>query len=245
MKMSDVLNDKVSIVTGAGSGIGKGITMALANAGSKVIVVGRTLDKLEKVTVELKQAGQEGIAVKADVSKEKDVESMVDKAVKSYGRIDILVNNAGQIIGSEIVETKIKDWDNVLNTNLRGTFLCSRAVMRQMKIQKSGKIINISSTGGKHGYPARTAYCASKFGVSGFNESLAQEAAKYSIGVSSICPGLVATEMSRSVFPDADTSEWLSPEDIGEVVVFLVTRPSKVLIPEMVVLASKADYYRQ
>ena len=243
--MKSDLKGKIGIVTGAGSGIGRAIALAFIAEGAKVAVAGRNQEKLNRVARELKNLGGKGLALVADVSKEKDVESMVQKTLARFGKIDILVNNAGQILREKITDTDPSNWDNIINVNLRGTFLCSKAVLPFMIRQQNGRIINISSTAGKYGAPSRTAYCASKFAVSGLNESLAQEVAANGITISSICPGRVATDMSLSVRPGAETSEWLTPEDIAEVAVFLSTRPSRVLIPEIVILAANVDYFKQ
>jgi 3-oxoacyl-[acyl-carrier protein] reductase len=244
-KMGDTLKKKVALVTGGGRGIGEAIAIALSDEEANVAVAGRNRGRLDRVVNELKERGGEALALEADVSKVKDVETMVQRTLGEFGKIDILVNNAGQILRTTVTETDPADWDNIVNVNLRGTFLCSRAVVPQMIRQRGGKIINICSTAGKHGYPARTAYCASKFAVSGFNESLAQEVAEHGITVSSICPGMVVTDMALSTRPGADTSKWLTPKDIADIVVFLATRPSRVLIPEVIVLAAELDYFRQ
>lgn len=239
------LTNKVAIVTGGNKGIGKAISLRLAEEGADVVLAARDTKAADEVVRKVKQKGRRSFSAKTDVTQSDQVEAMVKKAMDEFGRIDVLVNNAGQILKVETVKTKVADWNNIINVNVKGTFLCSRAVLPHMIRQKGGKIINISSTAGKRGEPEVSAYCASKFAVSGFSESIAQEVAKYGIAVNSICPGMVRTEMGLSVCPEADASKWLTPEDIADVVVFLATRPSRVLIPEMLVLASDVDYFRQ
>jgi 3-oxoacyl-[acyl-carrier protein] reductase len=217
----------------------------LSEAGAKIAIAGRNSTRLNQVAEQIENRGGDGLAVVADVTKESDVEDMVARVLDRYKRVDILVNNAGQIIKRKVIDTTTAEWDNIIAVNLRGTFLCTRAVLSAMIRQRNGKIINISSTGGRRANPATTAYASSKFGVSGFSESLAQEMAERGITVTSVCPGLVASDMTRAILPGADTSKWLDPKDVGELVVFLATRPSRVLIPEVFILASEADYFRQ
>jgi len=239
------LTNKVAIVTGGNKGIGKAISLRLAEEGADVVIAARDTEAADEVVRKVEQKGRHSLSVKTDVMQSDQVEAMVKKVMDEFGRIDILVNNAGQILKVEAAKTKVADWDNIINVNVRGTFLCSRTVLPHMIRRRGGKIINISSTAGKRGTPEVSAYCASKFAVSGFSESIAQEVAKYGITVNSICPGMVLTKMGLSVSPETDTSKWLTPEDIADVVVFLATRPSRVLIPEMLVLASDVDYFRQ
>jgi len=239
------LANKVAIVTGGNKGIGKAISLRLAEEGTNIVIVARDMQAAQEVVTEIEKMGRQSFSIKTDVAQREDIRMMVEKVIEKFGRIDLLVNNAGQILKAKLSEIDANNWDNIMNVNVRAAFLCSKAVLPYMIRQKGGKIINICSTAGKYGAPEMSAYCASKFAISGFSESLAQELAKYGITVTSICPGMVLTKMGLIVSPEDDTSKWLTPEDIADVVVFIATRPFRVLIPEVVVLASQLDYFRQ
>ena len=194
--MSGKLNGKVALVTGASRGIGEGIALALAQEGADVVIVARaSKEKLNKVARSIEDCGRRSLPILADVSKAEEVSSMVEETLKEFKKIDILVNNAGIIRISPLVEMAEAEWDEVLDVNLKSVFLCSKAVVPHMIKQKSGKIINVSSTGGKTGWPLITHYCASKFGIIGFTQSLAKEVGMHNITVNALCPGEVKTEM--------------------------------------------------
>jgi len=189
------LDDKVAIVTGAGRGIGEAISIRLAREGADVVVCDVNLDSAKETAEKIETIGQRSLAIKTDVSKSSDVEKMVNLTLEKFGKIDILVNNAGIVIVKQIVELEEEEWDKVIDVDLKGVFLCSKAVAKVMINQKSGKIINISSDSGKTGYALFTSYNAAKFGVIGFTQGLAKELAPYGINVNAVCPGIVGTKM--------------------------------------------------
>lgn len=202
------LDGKVALVTGAGGqhGIGRAIALRLAQEGAEVVindVVAQRLDSsawagLPDLAREIEALGRQSLSVVADVSKAQQVEAMVGQALQKFEKIDILVNNAGALAGRDrvpVVELEEVAWDHIQNVNVKGTFLCCRAVARAMiERNQGGKIINISSVSGKRGVARFAAYCASKFAIRGFTESLALELAPYRINVNAICPGLIETE---------------------------------------------------
>jgi NAD(P)-dependent dehydrogenase (short-subunit alcohol dehydrogenase family) len=202
------LDGKVALVTGAGGqhGIGRAIALRLAQEGADMVindVAARRLDSsawagLPDLAREIEALGRQSLSVVADVSKADQVEAMVTQALHKFGKIDILVNNAGAPAGRDrvpVVELAEAAWDQIQQVNVKGTFLCCRAVARVMiERNQGGKIINISSLSGKRGVARYAAYCASKFAVRGFTESLALELAPYRINVNAICPGLIETE---------------------------------------------------
>ena len=222
------LTGKVALVTGAGGerGIGRAISMRLARDGADVVVndivenpyprMSPTWRGLPQVVEEIQALGRRAASILADVSDATQVDAMVRQAVERFGHIDILVNNAGSRPGPDrvpVVDLTEEAWDEVHRVNLKGTFLCSRAVARQMIRQgKGGRIIVISSTAGKRGVARYAAYCASKFGLIGFTQSLALELAPHRITVNAICPGLTDTE--RVVFMAAGLAPaGTSPEE--------------------------------
>jgi len=189
------LKDKVAIVTGGGTGIGKAISLAFASEGATVVVAARTLSKLEEVAEGIKSRGGRAKAIQTDITDEKQVQHMVAQTLNEYGQIDILVNNAGGVIHrTNVVDMKLDEWNEVLAINLTGSMLCAREVLKTMIPRKSGNIINISSEGGRSGYPMRSPYCVSKRGVFALTETLAIEVGEYNIRVNCISPAAVKTE---------------------------------------------------
>lgn len=189
------LDDKIAIVTGAGRGIGEAISVRLAKEGADIVVADINFNNAKRTVEKIKAIGRRALVVKVDVSKSNDIERMVDLTLEKFGKIDILCNNAGITIINSVVDFKEEQWDRMLNINLKGVFLCSRAVAKIMIKQKSGKIINTSSDSGKTGYALFASYNASKFGVIGFTQGLAKELAPYGITVNAVCPGIVKTKM--------------------------------------------------
>ena len=190
------LEGQVAIITGAGTGIGRGIALALAGEGARPVVCGRRKDRLQETLAAIRKAGGEGLAVRADVSKQADVERVVAKALEGYGTVDILVNNAG--IGGEdsIHEHELADWEEVMAVNLRGPFLMARAVLPSMRRQRRGHIINISSESGLEYYEGSGAYGVSKHALNALGEYIQRENQELGIRVNTICPGMVVTEMT-------------------------------------------------
>ena len=186
------LKDKVAIITGGGSGIGRAISLAFAAEGAIVVVTGRTFVKLKEVADDINSKGGTARAIAANIADEINVKEMVARAVKEYGQIDVLVNNAG-IPGPtvNIADMELDKWNEVLSINLTGAMLCSREVLANMIVRKRGSIINISSVGGMSGFPMRSPYCVSKMGIIGLTETMAIEVGDYNIRVNCISPGAV------------------------------------------------------
>ena len=199
------LSGKVALVTGASSGIGYAASLALAKQGAKVAVAARRVDKLEKLASEIKALGKEALVVKMDVTNKQDIVDGIAKTVGAYGRLDIVVNNAGVVDFSPFLELTEEAWDKTLDTNLKGYFLVAQAAAREMVKNKWGRIINISSVamgGVGIGFPNVVHYCASKGGIVGFTEALADELAVHNITVNCIAPGLIESEMTEGMLRD-------------------------------------------
>jgi NAD(P)-dependent dehydrogenase (short-subunit alcohol dehydrogenase family) len=232
-----------SFITGGGRGIGRGICLALAKAGSDVIVSDIILENAESVRDEIRDLGCDALSVRMDVANSESIQQGFKHAFDKFNRIDILVNNAGVIKQAPVQELTEEDWDLVIGVNAKGIFLCSKAVIPHMMERKSGRIVNISSISGKNGYPGQGVYGTSKFAAIGLTQVLARELAKYNITVNAVCPGIIYTKMweylsslraeEMGLTPDEAfekiTTERIplgrpqSPEDIGNLVVFLAS----------------------
>jgi 3-oxoacyl-[acyl-carrier protein] reductase len=203
MSEAKPLAGKVAVVTGGTRGIGLAIARLLADDGASVVVSGRDPGRLESGARELETSGASVLAVAADAGKREDADRLVDAAKERFGRLDVLVNNAGITRDQLLVRMKDDDWDQVLDTNLRGVFLMTRAAGKVMMRQKSGRIINISSTAGAMGNPGQVNYSAAKAGVIGLTKASARELAHWNILVNAVAPGLIETDMTAGIPAEA------------------------------------------
>ncbi|MBD3181863.1 SDR family NAD(P)-dependent oxidoreductase [Candidatus Poribacteria bacterium] len=229
------LKGQVAIVTGGGRGIGRATALALAESGVSIAVVARTESEIEAVARSIVDKCGHAIAVKTDVTKEDQVEAMVQKVIDHFGKVDILINNAGYAKHAYIHEVDTDVWNTTMNVNLTGVMFCTRAVFRHMMKRKSGYIINISSGAGKRGSYKYSVYSTSKFGVMGFTECVAAEGIQHDIKVSVICPGPVATRMRASNHPGEDPTGIMQARDIADVALFLINQPKRAYIREVAV----------
>ena len=197
------LAGRTAVVTGGTRGIGLAIARALAEDGASVVVSGRDAGRLESAVKEIETLGASVVGVAADQSKREDCDRLVDAAKERFGRIDVLVNNAGITRDQLLVRMKDDDWDQVMDTNLRGVFLMTRAVVKSMMRQKSGRIINIASTAGAMGNAGQVNYSAAKAGVIGLTKAAARELAHWNILVNAVAPGLIETDMTAGVPAEA------------------------------------------
>jgi 3-oxoacyl-[acyl-carrier protein] reductase len=209
---------RVAVVTGASRGIGRATAIALARRGIAVALASRDQKALARVREEI---GGRATVIPTDVSDEAAVAKMVSNTSSELGPVDLLVNNAGAIARAPLDDLGVADWDRVLSVNLRGAFLCTRAVLPSMIERSRGRIVNVSSISGKLGTPLLTAYCASKWGLLGFSLAAAEELRPKGLQVFSVCPGSVNTEMLQQGLPGAVPD--MEPEDVASVIVYLGT----------------------
>ena len=229
-----MLSGKVAIVTGASRGIGRTIALALVAQGAKVVASARNAEALDNLVAEIEGQGGEAIAVAGDVASATDAARLIEQAVAAYGQIDILVNNAGITRDGLLLRMKDEDWDAVIDTNLKGAFLCIRAAAKVMSKQRSGRIINISSVVGEMGNAGQANYCSSKAGLLGLTKSVARELARRNITVNAITPGFIVTDMTDGMTDKARESmtEQIplgrlgEADDVANAVIFLASEQS-------------------
>jgi 3-oxoacyl-[acyl-carrier protein] reductase len=227
------LDGKAALVTGAGRGIGRSIALALARNGARVMLTARTEAELLAVEAETAALGGQAGVFPADVSREADVIALVQRAAERFGRLDILVNNAG--IGSfgPLAETTTEQWDRIMAVNARGPFLTCREAIPYLRRQPRSFIINIASVVAVKGYVHQAAYAASKHAVLGMSKALAKEVQPDGIRVHVICPGGVDTELAGQARPDLDRSVLIQPDEIADLVIYLVTRQGNAVVDEI------------
>ena len=228
------LDGKVAVVTGASQGIGKAIALELTRAGANVVLAARTRERLEQAAEEIRKAGTGSILVApTDLTQEESIKKLVATVKQECGRLDILVNNAGQTLSRTLEETTCEDWDQVIATNARSAFLMCRESVRLLREAQPGYIVNISSVVGVKGYAKQIAYTASKHAMRGMSIAMAEELRQENIRVHVICPGGVLTEMVDSVRPDIKKDELILPEEIAELVRYLVTHEGNGVVDEI------------
>ena len=226
------LDGKIALVTGASRGIGRAIAIAFAKEGATVAVnYAGNNEKAESVVGEIKKIGRDAIAIQGDVTNADSVAAMVKTVTDAFGKIDILVNNAGITRDNLLIKMKEEDWDSVINTNLKGVFLCTKAVSRQMMKQRQGRIVNISSVVGVSGNAGQANYTAAKSGVIGLTKTSAKELAARGITVNAIAPGFIETDMTSTLTEDVGEQmlkqiplgRFGSPDDVAQTATFLAS----------------------
>ena len=237
------LDGRVALVTGASAGIGEVIALRLARAGAKVAVNYHSgAEAAARVVDQIIAKGSEAFAVGGDVSQEGSAESMVKEVVEHWGTVDILVNNAGITRDKLLMRMTAEEWDDVINTNLRGAFLCTRHAIAHMVKQRYGRIVNMSSVVGVSGNPGQANYAASKAGLIGFTKAMAREVASRNITVNAVAPGYITTSMVRQL-PEEVQKKILdripmgrfgTPEDVAETVVFLCTESAGYITGQVI-----------
>ncbi len=236
------LQTKIAVVAGASRGIGKAIATQLAAAGAQVILLARNQSDLNKVIAEITQEGGLSAAFVLDISDEQAVKSVFQQLIQQYKRIDILVNNAGIGQFQPVTETSASFWDEVMNTNVKGTFLCSKEAVIQMQKQGSGHIVSIASDVAKRTFANGALYCSSKYAQDAFSSALRKEVRKDGIKVSVVYPGLVDTYFNNSEPGNPENATHLKPEDIAASVLHILTAPKHVVIDELMIHPISQDY---
>ena len=240
------LTGKVAIVTGAGRGIGRAIALKLAREGADIVVAEYVAEQAEAAAEEIRALGRRALAVSTDVAQEDSVNAMLAQALKHFGALDILVANAGIQRRYFVHELPSSAFSEMLSVNLLGVFHSCKAVLPTFYSRQSGTIVIVASDSGKHGYAHNAAYCASKFGVLGFMESLADEARAYKVRVNALCPAGVKTAMS-AVTPKTDgsrldTSFFMEPDEVADVALFLATPQSRAIHGQSLQVYGGVDY---
>tara|TARA_Y100001970_G_C14240889_1_gene864836 strand:+ start:1395 stop:2141 length:747 start_codon:yes stop_codon:yes gene_type:complete len=233
---SNLLKGKTALVTGASRGIGQAIAVSLSQIGAEIIVnYSSSQEKANQVVNKIQALGGSAYSIKSDISNEHSVNNMISEAIDKSGTIDILINNAGITKDGLLMRMKTENWDDVINLNLKGVFLCTRAVSKFMLKQKSGRIINITSVVGIFGNAGQANYSASKAGVIGFTKSAAKEFASRGITVNAVAPGFIETDMTKSlnyepIIAQIPLGKLGSVNDISGVVDFLASDPAAAYI---------------
>lgn len=226
------LKGKVAIITGASRGIGKAAAVALATQGAKVVInYARSSEAAEATVQEITGAGGEAIAIQADVAQSEAVDNLIKTTLKKFGRIDVLVNNAGITKDTLLLRMKPEQWQAVIDLNLTGVFLCTKAVSKTMLKQRSGRIINIASVSGQMGLPGQANYSAAKAGVIGFTKTIAKELANRGVTVNAIAPGFIETDMTKDLKSDdivnsIPLGRYGKPEEVAGAISFLACDPA-------------------
>ena len=236
------LQTKIAVVAGASRGIGKAIATQLAAAGAQVILLARNQSDLNQAVAEITQQGGFAAAFVLDISDEQAVKSVFQQIIQQYQRIDILVNNAGIGEFYPVSETSATFWDEVMNTNVKGTFLCSKEAVIQMQKQGNGHIVSIASDVAKRTFANGALYCSSKYAQDAFSSALRKEVRKDGIKVSLVYPGLVDTYFNKSQRGTPENATHLKPDDIAASVLHILSAPKHVVIDELMIHPISQDY---
>ena len=235
------LEGKVALVTGASRGIGCAIARALLDEGAHTFLVSRRREAVRKLAAAWNAAGGRAEALSADVTREREVYGLIARVKKCSGRLDILINNAGVFTYKPFEKTTLEDWRSNIDTNLTGTFLCTRAALPLLKRKRGGHILNIISVAGREAYENCSAYCASKFGALGLSRVLAEELRPFGTRVTAILPGPVRTKMIQKLGLRVPKGRILEPEDVARAVVEALTQPQRASLEEIVLRPARGS----
>ena len=236
------LDGKIAIITGGGTGIGKGIARAFAKEGAKLVIASRSKDKLEATAAELRQSGATVTVLPTDVTNEQHVLDLFQSTVQEFGRVDILVNNSGVFDGGPLEELTLETWQTVLDVNLTGPFLCSREAMKIMKRQKGGRIINIGSISAQMPRMNSAPYTAAKHGLVGLTKATALEGREFGVSASCLHPGNTLTELRATAIRPQDEEPMMSTDDIAMAAMAMAALPPYANMLESIVLPVTQAY---
>lgn len=230
------LESKVALITGGGQGLGEAICRSLARAGATVVSADVHDDRARAVAEAVRAEGGRASSIRLDVSSEEQATEAIRQVVAEHGRLDVLVNNAGVDMTVPVEELPVADWDRILGVNLSGPFIMSKHVMKQMRSQGAGHIVNIVSTAAKRAWPNASAYHASKWGLLGLSHALHAEARPHGVKVTAVVAGGMRTPFLLDRFPDLDPGVLQDPANVAETVRFVLTQPDETVIPEVMVI---------
>jgi 3-oxoacyl-[acyl-carrier protein] reductase len=230
------LNGNVAVITGAGSGIGRATALVLAEAGAHIILTARTQHKLETVAQDIVATGGRALVFPCDVQVESQVEELFATVHKNFGQLDILVTSAGGAVFSPLVESRTEDWDAIINSNLRGLYLCCKHAVKIMLAQSRGHILNVLSIASQVALPGSAAYTASKYGALGLTKVMAAEVRSHGIKVTAVIPGAVNTPLWDTTGSSLDRGAMLSPTDVAAAMLTVVTQPPGIYTDEIVLM---------
>lgn len=236
MSKQNSLQGKVAIVTGASKGIGKAIASALANRQAKVILAARTRNVVEQVAADLRKTGADVLAIPTDVTNDDAVKSLIHETLDAFQNLDILINNAGAGVFGNVVDYDPSDWDTVVNSNLKGVFLCSKYAIPHLIAQGGGQIINVLSIAAKVAFPASGAYCAAKAGALALTKVLAAEVRQHNVRVTAVLPGSVETPFWDEIPQHPDFEKMLKPEHVADTILSICQQPPEMVTEEIVVM---------
>ena len=231
--MEKRLTGKVAIVTGASRGIGRAISLALARDAATLVLAARAIDKLKETAEQVTAAGGKAQIIPTELTDEQSIKNLVIATSERFGRLDILINNAGITHSAKLEETSTEDWDRCLRTNARAPFILCREALPLLRRSEAAYIINIASVVGVKAYPLQSAYTASKHALRGMTMALAEELRGSNVRVHLLCPGGVDTELVQKVRPDIKKQDLMQPEEIAELVLYLITHKGNAVIDEL------------
>lgn len=230
------LRGQVAIITGAGSGIGRAVALALAHVGIKVVLAARTKSTLDTVAAEITNSGGQALIVPTDVGNEAQVEALVTQTTSAFGHVDILVTSAGGAFFGSLVDSRTEDWDTMININLRGTYLCCKHVVRAMLPRARGHILNVLSIASTHILPGSTGYTASKMGALGLTKVIAAEVRSAGIKVTAVIPGAVDTPLWDHSGSSLDRGKMLSATDVANAMLSVIAQPPGIHTDEIALM---------
>ena len=230
------IEGKVAIVTGASKGIGKAIAGVFANSGAKVVLAARTRKVVEQVADDLKETGADVLAIPTDVTNVDAVQSLITETLDVYQKLDILINNAGAGVFGNVIDYDLSDWDTVINSNLKGVFLCSKFALPHLIADGGGQIINVLSIAAKVPFPASGAYCAAKAGALALTKVMAAEVRQQNVRVTAVLPGSVESPFWDDIPEHPDFDKMLKPEHIADAILSVCQQPNGMVTEEIVVM---------